>query len=108
MGLWGWLDIYCIHHLRPWNTGRVGAIVWVLRRNYARKISTLIIIEMCCIHPRVCKDLPWYSISKLLREITLKGSEHMSSFSCVESVQKGVSKFLNFTVGNHLFTRSMM
>ena len=63
---------------------------------------------MCCILPRVCPNFPWYYISDLWRACPVNGSTAINYFSYVESVLKCVSTFLNFPVGNHSFTSSMM
>ena len=53
-------------------------------------------------------QFPRYSISALLRKITVNVSAAMRSFSYAESVLKFVSGFLNFPVWNHSFTSSMI
>ena len=68
----------------------------------------LIIRAMWCILPIVCTTFPLYSISFLWRAFTVNGSAAISYFSYVESVLKGVSTFINFIVGNHLFTSYML
>ena len=60
------------------------------------------------LYPIVHPSLPLYSISDLQREVYVNGTEAMGYFSYVESVRKFVSNFLNFPVGNHSFTSSMM
>ena len=58
---------------------------------------------MCCICPRVFTNLPLYSIYDLSVTFTNKGNSAMRYFSHVETVQKGVSTFISFPVGNLLF-----
>ena len=63
---------------------------------------------MCCIFQIVCPKITWYYISALWRACTGNGSASINYFSYADSILKDVSTFLNFPVGNHSFTSSMM
>ena len=51
---------------------------------------------------------PWYPISDLLRSFPVKETTAMGWFSYVEFVQKDISTFLNFPVGDHSIISSIM
>ena len=65
------------------------------------KMSIMIIRAMFCILPRVCPNVPLYSISSLQKAFPINGNAAMSSFSYVDSFLKVFPTFLNFPVGNH-------
>ena len=108
MRLWGLLSRYWINPWIPWKPGRVGAIVLVARWQAVLSITNIFIRAIGCICPRVCPNLPWYSIYALLRLLPVNKSAAMSSFLYVDSVLKCVSTFLNFSVGDHSFSSFMM
>ena len=85
----------------PWNPGRVGATVWVVRLQVAKHRGVILIRAICFILPSVCPNFPWYSIYDLCRACPVNGSAANNYFSYAESVRKGVSIFLKFPVGNH-------
>ena len=68
----------------------------------------ILIREMCCIFTFLYPHFPWYYISALWRAFTVNRGSAISSFSYVESFLKGVSTFIDFTVGNHSFTSYMV
>ena len=63
---------------------------------------------MCFILPSVCPNFPWYSIYALWRECPVNGRAANNSFSYEDSFRKGISTFLNFPVGDHSFTSSII
>ena len=98
MVLWGWIDRYWIQRLIPLETSKSRWYSLGCQTTGYIKMSIVIIREICYILPRVCQNFPWYSISTLWRAFPVNGSAAISYFSYVESLLKGVSTFINFTV----------
>ena len=64
IGSCGYLWRYLITLLRPWNAGALGLLLKLARRATEKLISARVHCWMCRSWPMVCRNSPWYDVSK--------------------------------------------